>query len=399
MPRKKPSAPAYRYHVSGQARVELDGRTFYLGDFDSPKSHARYHALLATYNANGKRMPDDIPTHQTDAPVTVRCVTGEYRDHATKKYANNAQDAARFRSLCTLLEDEYGDLPADQFGPRKLAALRDLFVASGNCRRYCNDQTRNIVRIFKYAVSRELVRADCLVGLETLEPLRYGQTTAKESKPVEAVDIEAVRLTARHLSPVVRAMVRIQAATGMRPGEISNIRPIDIEKRPDGVWVYRPATHKTKHKGKARAIPLVGDAKLALKPFLDRPDEAFCFSPAESYAWHLEQKQRARKTAEKYGNRPGTNRKENPKRKPGEKFTKDSYRQAIGRAAKAAKTDHWFPYQLRHTAASVIREALGVEAAQAVLGHSHASMTEHYAKLSLETAIRAAVAGPSVGAE
>ena len=399
MPRKKSHAPAYRYHISGQARVDLDGRTYYLGPYDTPESHARYHALLATYNANGHRMPDETPTHQIDAPVSIRCVTAEFREHAAKKYANNPHERRRFNGLCDLLDLEYGDTPAAEFGPRRLAAVRDLFVASGNCRRYVNDQTRNVVRIFRHAVSRELVRPELVVALETLEPLRYGQTEARESEPVRPVDIEAVRLTARHLSPQLRAMVRIQAATGMRPSEVCGIRPIDVEKRPDGVWVYRPATHKTKHRGKARAIPLVGDAKLALTPFLDRPDEAFCFSPAESMDWHREQKRKARKTPESCGNRPGTNRKENPKRKPGEKFNKDSYRQAIARAAKAAGTDHWFPYQLRHTAASVIREAMGVEAAQAVLGHSRPTMTEHYAKQSLDAAIRAAAAGPSVGDE
>ena len=399
MPRRKSEAPGYRYHVSGQAVVTFCGKNFYLGPHNTPESRAKYYALLSEYHANGMTAPPSAESHQADAPVTVRCLTAEFREHAAKKYANNAQRRGWFGSLCTLLDDEYGETPIEQFGPRKLAELRELFIASGNCRRYCNDQTRGIVLVFKWGVSRELVRPETLVALESLEALRYGQTEARESERVKPVDIEAVRLTARHLSPTVRAMVRIQAATGMRPSEVCAIRPIDIERRPDGVWVYRPATHKTKHKGKARAIPLVGDAKLALKPFLDRPDEAFCFSPAEAVAWHREQKRKARKTPEKYGNRPGTNCKENPRKKPGEAYNRNSYRQAITRAAKAAGTDHWFPYQLRHTAASVIREAMGVEAAQAVLGHSHASMTEHYAKQSLETAIRAAVAGPSVGAE
>ncbi len=399
MPRRKSEAPSYRYHVSGQAVVTFCGKNFYLGPFDTPESRAKYYALLSEYHANGMTAPPSAETHQGESPVTVRCVTAEFREHVKVKYANNRTHAYHYNGLCTTLEDEYGDFPVEQFGPRKLAAVRELFVASGNCRSYVNRQIRRVVSIFRHGVSRELVRADCLVALETLEPLRYGQTTAPEPEPVGPVDIETVRLTARHLAPAVRAMVRIQAATGMRPGEVCNIRPIDIDRRPDGVWIYRPSSHKNTHKGKGRAIPLVGDAKLALKPFLERPNEAFCFSPAESRAWHLEQKRKARKTPEKYGNRPGTNRKESPKRNPGEKYTKDSYRQAIRRAAKAAKTDHWFPYQLRHTAASVIREALGVEAAQAVLGHSHAAMTEHYAKQSLEAAIRASVAGPSVGAE
>jgi integrase len=155
-------------------------------------------------------------------------------------------------------------------------------VVSGNSRQYTNRQTRRVIRIFRYACFRELVRPDQIVALDTIEPLRYGQTQAGESDPVTPVDIETVRLTARHLSPIIKAMVRIHAATGMRPSELCMIRPIDIERRPDGVWIYAPQTHKTKHRGTRRTIPIVGDAKLALRPYLDRDPEAYCFSPREA---------------------------------------------------------------------------------------------------------------------
>ena len=70
--------PAYRYHISGQARVTLDGKDFYLGEYDTPASRAKYFALLAEYNANGQRAPSDS-VHLANAPITVRCVTAEYR--------------------------------------------------------------------------------------------------------------------------------------------------------------------------------------------------------------------------------------------------------------------------------------------------------------------------------
>lgn len=115
MPRPKSAQPAYRYHVSGQARVELDGATYYLGPHGSKESWARYDALLAEYNANGQSMPADVPTHQIDAAITVRCVTGEFRQLVETKYANTRQQSSRYKSLCTLLEDEYGDLPTGEF--------------------------------------------------------------------------------------------------------------------------------------------------------------------------------------------------------------------------------------------------------------------------------------------
>ncbi len=212
MPRKKSNAPGFRYHVSGQAVATFCGQNFYLGPHDSPASWAKYHALCAEYNANGRTKPPAVETHQAEQPITVRCVTGEFREHIKIKYSTNPQEANRFESLCTTLEDEYGDDPATEFGPRKLAEIRDLFVAGGNCRKYTNRQTRNVIQIFRHAVSRGLIPPDRIVALEAL---RYGQTKAAESVPVEAVDIEAVRLTARHLSPTQKALVRIQAATGM----------------------------------------------------------------------------------------------------------------------------------------------------------------------------------------
>ncbi len=54
------------------------------------------------------------------------------------------------------------------------------------------------------------------------------------------------------------------------------------------------------------------------------------------------------------------------------------------------------PYQLRHLAATVVREALGIEATQALLGHSQIAMTEHYAKLTEAKAIEAAKHAPKL---
>lgn len=392
MPRKKSEAPSYRYHVSGQAVVTLDGKNYYLGPHDSPESKARYYALLNQYHAGGLRMPEHVETHP--AVITVRVVTAEYRQYAKQRYASNPQEISRINGLCDLLEMEYGDLPADQFGPRRLDQLRETFIATGNCRTYVNRLVRIVKRIFRHAISRELVDVNVLIRLDTLEPLKRGQTTAPESVPVRPVNLDDVRATARHLSPILSAMVRIQAATGMRPGELCALRPCDIEKRPDGVWLYKPEKHKTSHHGKPKVVPLVGDAQAALTPYLDRESTKPCFSPTESMDWY--RAQRTRTTPLSCGNRVGTNRKENPRKQPSDRYNAGSYRQAITRAARKAGVPHWFPYQLRHVAATEVRKALGVESAQALLGHSRADMTQHYAQISEEKAIEAAYAAPSL---
>lgn len=395
MARPRSDQPAYRYHISGQACVTLAGKDFYLGPHNSPESRGRYFALLAEYNANGKQAPE-ATAQQADNPVTVRCVTGEFREHAKSKYANDPKELNRFNNLCTTLEDEHGDDPADSFGPRKLAEVRALFVANGDCRKYVNRQTNNVVKIFRHAVSCELIGPDRIVALQSLEPLRAGQTKAPESKRIEPVALEDVRATAEHLSPTVKAMVRLQVSTGMRPSEVCRMRPADIDQSgPE--WIYRPASHKTSHRGKVKAVPILGDARAALVPFMDRDPEAHCFSPAESAQWHRDQRTANRITPHRPGrNAVGTNRKANPKSGPGAAYKPQGYRQAIQRAAKKAKVSRWFPYQMRHLAATAVRDALGVESAQSLLGHSRASMTEHYAKQSEAKAIEAAKYAPKI---
>ena len=110
MPRKRSRAPGYRYHMSGQAVVTLDGRNFYLGEHGTPESWAKYYALLAEYNANGQRMPEKAETHKADQPITVRCLTAEYRLHIEKKFAKAPKEIYRCKSLCSLLEDEHTPL-------------------------------------------------------------------------------------------------------------------------------------------------------------------------------------------------------------------------------------------------------------------------------------------------
>jgi integrase len=377
--------------MSGQAVVTFNQVNFYLGPHNSPESYAKYHRLVGEYIATGKTPSQE--THQADTPITVADVTAEARQWIEGKYKEQTAQRYRMLNLCATLDDEYGSVPADSFGPRKLSEIREFFIVAGNSRKYINTQIRDVVRIFRYAVSRELIKPETYTALDTLEPLRFGQTKAKETSPVESVDLNDVRATVRHLSPTVRAMVRIQVATGMRPSELCTMRPADVE-RVVPVWLYKPQSHKTKHLGKSKAVPLGADAQEALRPFLDRGAEEFCFSPQESAQWHRDQRTAQRVTPLNEGDKVGTNRKPAPVRKPGAKFSPESYRRAIQRAAEKAKVKHWFPYQLRHLAAEVVQDALGIEHAQHLLGHSRPSMTAHYAKRSTLKAIEAVAVTP-----
>src|SRR5262249_19361178 len=69
-----------------------------------------------------------------------------------------------------------------------------------------------------------------------------------------------------------------------------------------------------------------------------------------------------------------------PKRAPPARYDKDSYRRAIRKAWLRAGVPVWPPNQLRHTAATAIRARYGLDAAEAVLGHAKADVTQVYAE-------------------
>ena len=410
MARPKAKAPTLRYHISGQSVVTIDGRDFYLGKHDSPESLVRHAVLIGIYQANQLKLPDGfdvrcldaatvlvanplqaVPQQQDAEPILLRHVTAAFRIEAERKYASQKAERIRCCQICDELDKHDGNCLAAEYGPKRLAAQRQRWVDSGKARVYCNRLTNIVRRIFKFAMSQELIEETVHRRLQSIEALRPGQTTAHETDPIMPVEIEHVRETARQLSPIIKAMIRVQVATGMRPSELCNIRPCDID-RSGPVWMYRPPKHKNKSKGKARAVPIIGDAREAIMDYLNRPATSYCFSPSESDSWN-----RAKLSASRTGSGSRKKLQSLPRCKPGENYSASSYRRAITRAAERAKVPHWFPYQLRHLTLTDVRNSLNGEAAQALAGHSRMQMTEHYAKLSESKAIEAAQAAPQLG--
>lgn len=80
MTRPKTKAPTYRYHVSGQAFVEFNGKRFYVGKFDTQKSRVKYHRLVTEYLENGLQTPDS-EMHLADDPARISDLTAEYQEH------------------------------------------------------------------------------------------------------------------------------------------------------------------------------------------------------------------------------------------------------------------------------------------------------------------------------
>ena len=358
-----------------RAYCRIDGKKVFLGKHGTPESRNKYAELIASLGVK-----QDEPEEQKQEPPAnpvVNFIVLEFLKYALEYYPpkGNEKYSASFlhyREVCRYLRHkDYGDDYATNFGPRKLKRIRDKMIAKGLSRRHINEQVRRIVRVFKWAASEELVPGSVAVNLATVEGLRTGKTSARESKLVPPVPSETVKATLPFMPEIVADMCQVQLLLGCRPKEVCDMRPCDIDRKSE-IWTYVPESHKTQHHGKERRIAIGPKAQAILLRYLARESSMCCFRPIDSVEKH-------RKVAGK-------------SRQPGERYTSGTYRNAVIRASERAGVEHWTPNQLRHTRATEIRHKFGLEAAQVVLGHSRADTTQIYAETNYAQAEKVAAA-------
>jgi integrase len=271
-----------------------------------------------------------------------------------------------------------------------LESLRDKMITEvGWSRMHINKQVSRLVRVFKWASSKELVEPSIPMGLVKLPVLRKGRCKAKETPVVTCVDDAIVEKTSPKLSKIVSGMVKLQRLTAARSSEICSICPCDINRNED-VWIYFSSEHKTKHHEKDRITPIGPKGRQIRMRYLNRSLGPFCYSTAEAVQQKREEATLARKTSLSCGNRPGTNPVANPKRKPSGRHMTDSCLRATHRACESLKIEKWSPNRLRHTSAAEMRRRFGLEAAQVICGHESAEVTQVYAERDLELAKKVA---------
>ena len=67
-------------------------------------------------------------------------VTADYRAEEPPRQHCNAGDHGWQSNLLDLTDDRFGDLPADDLGPRKLSDIRKVLIDRDNSRGYVNKQ-------------------------------------------------------------------------------------------------------------------------------------------------------------------------------------------------------------------------------------------------------------------
>lgn len=418
MSRRPNPIPIYRCHKqSGQAIVTFrtqDGgrRDVLLGEYNTPESRAEYTRVIAEYQSGSM-----AGSHHID--VTVNEMLLAFRRHADQHYrradGSQTNELNEYDLALRPVREIYGHTRAVDFGPLALKAVRNTYINAGLCRSQVNARTARVRRAFKWAVSEQLVPVVVIQALGSVAGLQRGRTPVRESEPVRPITQERVEAILPFLRPAVRAMVELQQLTGMRPGEVVRLRPIDLD-RTGQVWHFKPEQHKNAHRGKSRVVAIGPQAQAILVPFTPFNPSDYFFSPRRAVGQQHTERSEARVTPcyPSHMRRNMMKRTKAPKRPPADVYAVSSYGHAIARACEKAfpppqhllpkqhesqkkwwkrlkpternelkvwrKTHRWHPNQLRHAHGTTVRERYGLEAAQVVLGHAKADVTQVYAE-------------------
>lgn len=392
---------------NGLTIAKFNGKTFRFGRADDPEARIRFTAFKARWEAAGRQLTPELLEHRKgrrggSGGITVAVLVACYFDYLRTKHDARwlKNNLVRAELATHPLIELCGPNPARRFSPLDLQAVRRRMVDSGSlCRREINARVQTLKAVFRWAVANELVPPDLAHGLAAVDGLRKDDFGVREGREVRPVDRATVEATLPYLSKPVTALVELMWWSGARPSELFRLTSSDVDRSGDP-WIVRLDRHKTAHRGKRRELSFGPEARAALAPLLVRPADRPLFSPREAVEEMRRRRRSERKTPlwASHVRRYEQQRQAKPQRAPGEVYDARVFRRAIQRAVAAANRDRtapglpslpdWTPYQLRHSAATRIREQFGIEAVRVLLGHSSATMSEVYAEADLEAARR-----------
>jgi integrase len=374
--------PKYRLHKPTlQAVVTLGGKDIYLGRYGSIESKSEYDRLIAEWLANGRQ-------HTPASDATISELMVGYIHHVDAYYVKDGvptSEAGLIKLSLRVLKNLYGHTLARDFGPLALKAVRLGYIDAGLCRTEVNRRTAHVVRFVKWCVANELVPASVHHGLQAVEGLRKGRCNVRENKPIKPVPDAYVDAIEPYVSRQVWTMIQLQRLTGARPGEICIMRTMDLDMT-GRVWEYIPERHKTEHHGRERRVYLGPKAQEIVRPWLRVDLQACLFSPREAEAERLAEMRRRRKMPVQPSQ--VDRRKPGRDRNLGDRYDVRAYLHAIYRGCHKAGVPTWGPNRLRHSAATYLRKEFGLDVARVILGHSSPAVTQIYAEVDREKAIR-----------
>jgi integrase len=375
MPRLVYKLPAYSLHKpSGQAKVRHNGKTKYLGKYGSPESKEAYAAFIASLPKPTEQGRLAAPA--PGVPLMVGDCVKRYQAHADRYYvhADGSQtgEAQTIRILLRPLVQMFDDLDAIELGPKKLKQVREELITRGWTRYSINKSAAVIKRCFTWCASEELIPPHIAMGLKTVVGIQKNRTAAREKAPIGPVADEMIEAILPHVSDLVADAIRTMRLTGMRPGEVLAMTADEIDRTDPTCWVYRPGHHKTAHHDKTRVVFIGARAQETILPRLMKagPGERLFPMTRAALRWGV-----VRGCARAFPH-PTIRQIKPKKRTEAQKAELRTWN----------KAHSWHPNQIRHTAATEFRSKFGLEAAQVLLGHSRADVTQTYAERDMKQA-------------
>lgn len=355
--------PQYSVHnVRNIAYVNWQSARHYLpGKAHSVESKEAYKAFLRD-NVFG---PTQVKPGRR---ISITELILLYQEFASNYYEDQGHQS-HYNAMITValkLEHLYHNVTAADFGPKMLKEFRSTLVEDGNSRDYVNDQINRVRKIFKWAVSEELIPVETYQALATVSGLKRGQEGVKDTakrQPAAWDDVEAI---AKVLHEPVSTMVYFQWHTGQRSMAIVQAHADQFKQDADGMWIWEPR-HKTEYLGKTVRIPLGPKAAKLVGARLEEGGLLFPTRLGTTYKTWTYRQAILRAQESLYEAQCKQHEKE-PQKHPKPKLIR------------------WTPHQIRHAKGHHIRSKYGVEAAQALLGHDSLQATEIYSEKRFQLA-------------
>jgi integrase len=392
--------PKLGRHSSGQARVTLNGKVHYCGMWGTAEAHARYAELIREWQERGEQPAERAP-NPVQASLRLGDLLRQFLEHvdATGRYRKNGKPnshRAEFGNVIDSLTKFAGNVPVARLTEATLVSWRDQLERNrGLTRGGINRKVGKVVRMLRWGRARGLVPKVVWADVSAIEPLRRGECgdRPEHGRPRRAVDLDEVEKVAAHCAPQVGDVLRLQALCGMRPGEVLQIRWVDIDKRPlegdtSGSWLYVVPGAKTSHHGHVTRYVLPKAAQEILERYPAVP-MAYIFSPAAALAERRVRRRAARKSKLTPSQRQ---RDKNAKREYADTWDTHKYRRHVTRACEKAGVQTFTPHEVRHGFVTWAANALSLGAAAAAANHRSVTTTQRYVHVKQTDAITVAAA-------
>lgn len=333
MARPLKAEPSYVYKDKGRGRIYWRGKFRDLpGKYKSAESWAEYHRLCAVINQTGEFPPKET----VQAEITMRELGVLYLRAMKIKFGKDSNEPT-YRSYairdCNKL---FSSMPAKEFLPPQLKAVRAEIIKSGCVRRTANKRTQQLIKMFQWAVEEGYAEPAQWHRLQAVETIQEGQFGAVDRPKKQPVPDDLFARTLDLLRPEQRDAIQVLALTGMRTGELLAMRPQDVDMT-GRHWFYTTSRHKTAKKTGATTILIPEPAADILRARMPRDYTKPWFRHGGTWL-----------------------------------------RIAVHRACSRADIPTWHPHQLRHRFATKIADLLGEKEAQKLLRHHDPKMTKHY---------------------